>query len=301
MKTFAYTYRAHSGALKQASLQALDRHDALRQIKATGCVPVSVTEGNAAAPGAGVPWNRTAWLAVAGVVLIAGLGVWLFSGPKTKRQTVSTNPSMVKSQAVDKPTSRSVSRTQVTKAPRSKVEVADPVTVAGETQKKVVAKQVRNVAAVTPPDEPTEEKKAKHRNLSTASEQLIAMLGRPGEDRPPLPLIAEDDLIEDFEKASTNLIYFDENDDEKTFAHKENVAWVKEYIKEAKNLGWTPGEYLRELEVKRMEEAAERNAAYKILAEIEAEMPAEAPAAREVLNKELKNKGIIPLDEPVME
>lgn len=62
-------------------------------------------------------------------------------------------------------------------------------------------------------------------------------------------------------------------------------------------MGWTPAEYIRELEKQRKEEVLNRNTAQEILEQIENEFPNQAEAAREELNKELEKKGILPLDQ----
>jgi hypothetical protein len=79
---------------------------------------------------------------------------------------------------------------------------------------------------------------------------------------------------------------------------KENVAWVKTYIAEAKRMGWTPAQYIQELEKTRKLEALQRNTAAQMMAEIEREYPNDVTAARAELNKELLEKGLKPLDEP---
>ena len=92
MKTFGYTLRNKEGALKKGSLQAVDRNDALRQIKAMGCILVSVSEGKSLAAGKRAPWdpatwNRAVWLSVAGVILIAALSVWRAADKKPAKRT----------------------------------------------------------------------------------------------------------------------------------------------------------------------------------------------------------------------
>jgi hypothetical protein len=134
--------------------------------------------------------------------------------------------------------------------------------------------------------------------LKSDSEQLIAMLGLPGEEMPPLPIPEHDDLVKDFGNAETNTIVIKETDDDRTAMSKENVAWVKTYIAEAKRMGWTPAQYIQELEKTRKLEALQRNTAAQMMAEIEREYPNDVTAARAELNKELLEKGLKPLDEP---
>ena len=133
------------------------------------------------------------------------------------------------------------------------------------------------------------------------SEQLIAMLGQPGEERPPLPDLTGHTLEEDFLRAAANILVITENDSDELAAAKENVAWVKTYIAEAKKMGWTPGEYIRELEEARRQQALDRREAAALMSEVERDFPGEAGAVRAELNRGLEARGILPLSPPAGE
>lgn len=304
MKTFTYTYRDKAGALKKSALQAADRLDALRQIRAMGCVPVSVTEG-VFKTGSGLPLPFSPHLVVLTgcvVIFLAFLVVYRLKPGKTHPGRAERVSATVKHAPKALPAAAAKPDEPLAAA---KSPTADkPVRPEKPAESKTVAARHGTGTGVPNAELPEAQKNGEEpgiRNMPTASEQLISMLGMPGEDTPPLPLSEEDTLETDFEKAITNTIYITDKDDEESAARKENVAWVKEYIKEAKKLGWTPGEYLRALEKKRKEEAAFRSEAHRLIGEIENETPEEAPAAREALNKELEKEGLLPLEEPAQE
>lgn len=128
---------------------------------------------------------------------------------------------------------------------------------------------------------------------------MLAMLGRPGEEMPPLPISGSEDLAADLKRAMTNLIVIYETDDDQTINRKETVAWLKVQLAEAEQEGWNPGEVIKALEDQRKEEAAIRKAAAQQLAEIIREHPEQAKQARAEINAALVAQGLLPLDPPI--
>jgi len=268
MKTFAYTYRDASGALKKSALQAADRLDALRRIRAAGCVPVSVTEGKAAAPGAGAPWNPATWnraarLAAAGcaVLLIAMLAVTRFSGKRTERPTLPGQPAGPRS--TQPPTPSSVKST----VPASKAakNVLDGTPAAGDvrnttsTQQRpppaVPGRSVEAEAALKP------QQPQRPQPFTTVTEQILAMIDSvpPGVTIPPLPDLYG--MENDFSRASTNTLVIYEDDHEALAKRMEAVAWSKVDLAELVKQGWKPDEVLTELVKQHNENADLRSAA----------------------------------------
>ena len=304
MREYVYTYRDPSGALKSNSLQANDRADALKQIRALGFLPVSVAEGHFKKPASNTlaRWLNARTLGVAAFLIVLMAGMFFMRGTPKKPLPQSQKKEKAVQKVAPLPKKNPVVTAKVT--PRTNESVTASLPVAEEI--KPEPKAVKPVEVVVAPKQEKQPAEAKPEKvidppLKTVSEQLIAMLGRPGEITPPLPIAEGQDFEVDFERASGRLIEVTDTDDEKAIAHKANVAQVKEYIKEAKKMGWTPGEYLRELEKKRKEEAAMRSRAQEILAEVENASPAEVSAARKELNKELEKEGIIPLEAPAEE
>jgi len=304
MKTFTYTCRDRAGALQHDSLQASDRADALRLIKDMGCIPVSVTErsakGKISKPFSTLLTPRAVGLAGVVIVLIVGLFVLRLLPKKSEPKSRTAE---VRNQTVTNEPTKSPRTVTKAIADNDKMPVVRADTEVIRAQPQAAKPQARVIAPKTfeQPAEKESEDIATEPAFKTLTEQLISMLGRPGEELPPLPLSVDEDLEKDFEKAATNLIPVSETDDERTFAHKANVAQEKEYIKEAKKMGWTPGDYLRELEKKRKEEVAERKAALEILTEVEETSPKEVSTALKELNKSLQEKGILPIDSPTQD
>lgn len=309
MATYSYSCRDKNWAVKRGSIQAESREEALRLLKAQGLAPLTVTEGSALkAADASPKIFRLVFALLAAVIVGGGLLAVMRNLPKRPAKVAEKQPAEKPKKTASAPKKEKPRAPipQPAHAPTVAKTVPPPVEPAPAPRQP----QAPNTEALVeakrepvnvPPPELSEEQKAEMRNMSTASEQLIAMLGQPGEERPPLPIPEEDTLDSDFDNAATNLITVYDTDDDKIIAHKSNVATVKEFIKEARKMGWTPSEYIRELEKKRQEEAAERKAAQEILSEVEDVSPTETRAAREELNKELEKKGIIPLDPPAVE
>lgn len=281
----------------------------MRLLKAQGLAPLSLVEGSAVKSADATPKIfRLVFALLAAVIVGGGLLVVVRNLPKRPAKVAEKQPaakpkktaSAPKKERAPAPLPKPAPAPAVAKTLPPPVDPA-PASLQPQAPKTEAPAEEKRQPENVPPPELSEEQKAEMRNMSTASEQLIAMLGQPGEERPPLPIPEEDTLDSDFDNAATNLITVYDTDDDKLIAHKSNVATVKEFIKEARKMGWTPSEYIRELEKKRQEEAAERKAAQEILSEVEDVAPAETRAAREELNKELEKKGIIPLDPPAVE
>ena len=144
-------------------------------------------------------------------------------------------------------------------------------------------------ASAPPPPEPVHFYK-------TATEQLLAMLRRPGEFVPPVPVAYGMNLRGDLKRALTNLIEIYETDDAHAVNRKETVAWLKVQLAEAETEGWDPVEFIKALEEQRREEAALRMDAERLLEDVRRENPGAAETAREALNDELLEKGILPIE-----
>jgi len=300
MKTYTYTCRNKDGTLKRGQLEASGRADALHQLKSQGRLPLSLSEGASAAHPGKKKHLAAAAAAAALIAVIAGV-VFLLSAPSQQQSRKPQSPKAtpetrqpLKNNTQQKTAARADNHlTQAT-------EDGEAETLAGatEAQTSLTAAMPGDNAALLDEKVPEEKPAPAFR---TMSEQLIAMLGQPGEERPPLPDLSGETLEADFLRASTNVLVITDNDSDALAAAKENVAWVKSYIEEAKKMGWTPGEYIRELENVRKQQAMDRRQALLLMAEIERDYPDDADAARTELNRDLEEKGILPLPAPTDE
>ena len=271
MKTYAYTYRDKAGALKKSALQAADRLDALRQIRAMGCVPVSVTEG-VFKTGSGLP----PFLSPSRLALLGGV-VFLALIVGTVLRFTAKKPVLVK----NAPPSEKITPTAVVKKPVQPklTELKQPLTNLPDKAQTIVKaadekriKREERFGALTPENvQPPFEKEPEKEDLrpfKTASEQLLSMVlsGQPGDSVAPLPVSDDDDLEEDALKALNSTIYVRDDDSEDTLAHKANVAAAKEQLRELKaKEGWTMVEYVRAVEAQRKEDAQLKKELYQEL------------------------------------
>lgn len=303
MKGFAYTARDPSGATKSGFIPAADRAAAVRELRAQGLVPVSLDERAAPLAGGGrrVPALRTLVLA-AGVLLVAALLLLVarrrFGRPAPARAAAAVKPAAARPAAA--PAGQAAPAVPVvpvvpaasagrTEAPGSPA-VSAPAGVAAAAPASLPAA----AASGAPPPEPRPAPVYK-----TLTEQLLAMLGRPGEVMPPLPITGEENLAANLREALTNLIEIYETDDVQEVNRKETVAWLKVQLAEAEKEGWQPGEVIKAIEEQRREEASIRKAAAQRLQEMIREHPEQAREIRAAINAELAEQGILPLDPPI--
>jgi len=298
--TFSYTARTSNGSIKRGTLRAETRAEAIALLKAQGDIPLEIIEGSSTSASAGfdlqslIQKYRTPLLAVVALgVAVVGVTFLLRRSPSS---TSTTEPLQATTSSTITPTVTGTrppdtSPLQTTRTPPSNTQGTSETT-----------RQPTSTAATSPgsdiiTDEDDIQKEPVKRPYPTITEQLIAMLGRPGEQMPPLPLV--DGLIskDDFTRAMEHVIEISDKDDERSADQKTIVAWVKLHMSEVTNDEWTPEQYLRELEHFRKEQALERRIATEILADVENENPAEAERARQELNAELEAKGILKIEQ----
>jgi len=292
MKNYTYTCRNKDGTLKRGQLSAPDRADALRQLKSQGHLPLSISEGPSAPP----PNARKRLAALtAATALAIAIGMVLLRPTLSRQQP--DNPLSPQATSAMRPSLKN--KTQETLTGHHQTPTQEDAGFFADATDSRLSPLTHMAAAdnAAPLEDETSREESAPPAFKTMSEQLIAMLGQPGEERPPLPDLSSETLEEDFLRASTNILVITEDDSDTLAAAKENVAWVKSYIEEAKRLGWTPGEYIRELENVRKQQAMDRRQALAIMAEVERDFPDDATAVRTELNRELEEKGILPLDQ----
>lgn len=145
----------------------------------------------------------------------------------------------------------------------------------------------RPLALPTPTTAAAPKERAKEPAFKTSTEQLMGMIAStpPGSSPPPLPISDDDDMEEDTKKALSVQVVIHDDDDDATVTHKENVAWIKEDMRQtlAKEGSSSGGSYIRRLyerqkeaarkrqeEADRLRKLAEESAKEKLQAEIAA-------------------------------
>ena len=305
MKSYAYTARDSSGATTSGHLSADDRAGAVREIRARGLVPLSIEEGAAPAGGArGLPGARVIALA-AGALLAAVALVALLArrpapppapkpadttGTTVATGTAGTTGPPAATPATPRPAGKAVPPQA---AAGTRPAIPRPAVPAGSAAPAVPAPPAAPAAAEESPEPP------QPHVYKTLTEQLLAMVGRPGEVMPPLPISGTEDLAANLKEALTNLIEIYEDDDAHTVNRKETVAWLKIQLAEADKEGWNPAEVIKALEEQRQEEAAIRKEAARRFQEMRRENPDKAREIRAAINAELAEQGILPLDPPI--
>lgn len=296
MRAFEYSCRDKDGSIKKGRVNANDRKDALRQVHALGVVPLAINECKVSVmpnPLSSSRNKRYATSMILGLIVVCCAVVWIITREKGISTGRSKNSKVQKqTQNVKNPTGK----TKNTVEKNTLVKINTPVNSNGGTN--TVVRDPLNNKGTTSVVTTNQDQAPKEdtRTYKTLTEQLIVMLGLPGEEMPPAPLDPEAHLVEDFQKALRNILVIAESDDERALAMKENVAWIKEFMRQAGEQNWTPGDYLRELQKKRQEEAALRRSAQDILNQVKQESPQDSGTARKVLDKALQEKGVIPLD-----
>jgi hypothetical protein len=309
MKAFRYVCRGQAGTLKNGSLRAADRADALRQIKAMGCVPVSVAEGKTAAPRAArsPAWNRAAWLAAAGVALAAGLVAWrLADRHPVAGSLVSDRPRLsptsparpAASPAPGEGTAQPVRAVSLSGTPsRETPPASHPQTGTSPRPQGQAPLPPQPAAADVAPEE---KQRLRHPNpFKSSTEQLLAMAMSvpPGAMIPPLPIAR--DLDGDFAGALANMIVIYDDDDERTAQTKENVAVAKEQLRELVTQGRSVADALKEYQDTVNERAEIRQKAQAELNALHKNgKPQEAKAYLDEINAALQTLDIEPISLP---
>ncbi|MCL2104305.1 MAG: hypothetical protein FWH21_04520 [Kiritimatiellaeota bacterium] len=247
MKTFDYTCRDAKGSIRRGRLEAPDRAGAVRALKARGLAAVSLSEGGGsgrmsprARSGAGM-WART--LVCTGVVLLALAMVW-FVIPRGHSTTAV--PSKGGGGLKPPPHGTGVSMSTSLSPPSLSADppVPDPpveggggsgttppvMTVGGEG----TAEEWKGIP-VEAPRMPAP--------YQSRTEGLLSMLVNitPGTYPPPIPNFPSvEDLAQVLDR---DIIVFD-HDSDQMLGRKENVARVKQSLKEYLQAGGTAQEFV---------------------------------------------------------
>jgi hypothetical protein len=310
MKTFQYTARDKTGALQNGAVTAKDRAEALGKLKAQQLVPVSVTEG-ARAP-VGTAWRfdavlirRTAVFAVALVAVATAVLVGVSLLRKRQPDTETTKPA-ARAAVAAPAVSNSVPAQPPAAAPEPTIVTAESEAPPPQALPVVAPERERGIAAPrpappvlmvdmrpgktnTPPD-----------GLTSGTERILNTMftARLGGPPPPLLYFPPNEVTNLVAVLSRNIGVFDD-DDEATLIKKENLAIIKQKLKEFLNEGGRPEDFMvfyRDILQEAYEERTEMQQAYNAL-----RAAGEEEAAAEYLaeaNKALLEKGSMPLTTP---
>jgi len=301
MKTFSYTSRGRDGHLKKGVVPAADRAGAMREVKAMGGVPLSVTEVRAGT-GGGSPSGRRALLWALLVVPVALAAVWLWRPAARDGKTPLGDGGKTLSARPVNPTGRNVRDT-----------VQEPITNAlavrqgGEAFPEDVPPTARAGDASTTPvpsKSPPENvslvfvTNRKEPLFRREAEQMLALYVEPGRGIPPTPFGSG--FEEDALAALAEDIVVTAEDLPEDVERKELVAWMKDDMRKFLAGGGTVAEFFALMEKRQEEESELLNEARAILHDLlsnEGDMDAML-ATHRALNEALAEKGIAPLPLP---
>jgi len=313
MKTYAYTARDASGALKRGTLKAIDRVTALTILKSQALVPVAVEESTES-PVSRLPgmFGKRALLLAAGVVaLVAAVGLTLWLKPKAAQERVE-KPQPVRVAEPKVPAPQPVVATPAVEpegpaavpAPLPAVQAPAPV----ETETPSLVPPKRDTLASR---KPTQAERVlvpglkrngdtnapnPYATFKTRSERMISMMikTKPGERI--LDVSLGRDFDKDFAAALDNTIEIYQTDDEEMAAHKEDVAFLKEEMRKLVKDGQSAEEILTTYRNQHNEVADFRDELQRQLSALKKEGKLkEAEAFAKEANKLLEPYGTRPL------
>lgn len=294
MKTFIYSVRDASGALKRGELQADSRTAAAMELKRRGLVVVELREGVAHTKGTKRETSYfsgrvVVWVAVVAVGLVA---VWWRFGRGGADSSDGADRAGVRggSSVAARAGAGSGAAAQLphraepiepidTTVPTSPTDSMEPGAILGSgTAAQLVQEQ-------------EEVKEVVRRPFRTGTEQLLAMIRSipPGTPMPPLPHLSG--MEGDFQRAATNVLEIHEGDSEELADRIEDVAWAKQDLKELVKDGWLVEEVLEATVKEHNEKAALR---YTTLKALEGLIESNSVSAEELMdeleeiNKELR-------------
>lgn len=310
MKNFNYTARDTGGALKKGHLAAADRSGALEALRAKGLVPVALEEGAAAR--SGPAWRLDAiWLrrAVLAVVLLVAVGAFVIVGlasrQKSKPADAAVKPAAdtgtrsadrggppAALPAAEEPVPPVAEPVAETPAPPAGPAVRPDNTVkipAPKTVRPMIVSDLRPGKTNSPPD-----------GLSSGTERILNTMftARLGGPPPPLLYFPPQEATNLVAVLSSDIIVFDDDDDD-AVSKKENLAVVKQKLKEFLQAGGKAEDfmvYYRDILKEAYAERTEVQQAYNAL-RVSGDEKAAAEYFEEA-NKALLEKGYLPLSVP---
>jgi len=297
MKSYSYTIRDASGALKKGSMEASDRNAVLAELKRRGVVPVSVSEGAATMRPGRFDIKKYSVAVLVVVALLIAASFWVVSA--TADRTKKDKTALVKSDKkgkLDHKQKSGISQQRVLdrKASTNGDDIAKS-TLTNKVQKIAPLKSDGNV------DVPTNGVSDAERNqgsLRTQTEQVLRMVESvpAGTFVPPPPPIG----VADYAVAKTNIIVIAETDSVELADRKEKIAWLKQDIAQFVKEGSTPDDVIKVMVEHKNELAKTRTDCMTYLGELyKAGQDEEAAKFMEEANVELGKLGVTPLAHPL--
>jgi hypothetical protein len=256
MNTFTYTARTKDGSTKSGKVNASNRVEALRQLKAMDLLPLSLSGARAEETGSKQQVLRKMLASLVAVGLLAlccGVGLWLYSGTKTKPGLAVKKPTQERQNNPKKTNAKKATPSTINKMeqPAEKMTSKQPSN-PNTRASRAMTTNTAELVVEKKPDEP--------KHFPSMTEQLLAMTASipPGVEAPPLPDLQYAGLENDYTKASTNVLVITEKDDEKLASLKEKVAWQKVDVSELVKQGYKLSDILEAIRAEHNENASIR-------------------------------------------
>jgi hypothetical protein len=227
MKSFNYTARDKTGALKRGSLQAVDRSQALHQLATQGVVPLSVAEGSPLATGRQLQSSQVIAVVVFCLVIVFAVTFFILDKPKEKHGT-SKNVKAAKVEVRDRKLAKnSLPNENVATASNSVARVSP---VDGVTEKKSFEKEPKTDDGLMSTNNVVVKPKP---IFSTTTEQVISWIANtvPGNTPPPLIKLPVTERTNIVSILNSDIVLYDEDSD-KVVEIKYNVAYAKQMLKD---------------------------------------------------------------------
>lgn len=310
MKNYTYTARNDSGSVIKGNLEAADRNAALKEIRSSGLVPISVEEGHLnTAPGIGQIINKKTIGLLAGVLIIA-IGAFfalqIFVKKENSPKLSSKSKPKVNAVSHALPTHNSAPASDnLAVSPTEQLKAQDRNGSAPQGDLKgVVPPEIQSTSLLRPkarvlvPGIRSADTNAPnpYATFRTRSERMMSQMleTQPGE------IMVEvgfgNDFNQDFIAALDNTIEIYPTDTEEMAAHKKDVAWLKEEMRKLVAAGQSPEEILTTLREQHNEIAAYRSELARQLSALKKEgTPEEVEQFVEEANKLLEPYGTRPL------
>ena len=297
MKSYSYTIRDASGAMKKGSLEASDRSAALAELQRRGVVPVSVSEGTALMQTDGVNIKKyiVPALVVVGIIILASL--WGKS-VMSERAKAGKNV-LVKSEKKDKASQKTLKKGDLSQQALTRHSASNPddITRVAVTNKDQTVATVKASDTVDVQTNGVSDAERNHGSLRTQTEQVLRMVESvpAGTVVPPPPPIG----VADYKVAKSNIIVIAETDSVELADRKEKIAWLKQDIAQYVKEGYTPEDVVKVMVEHKNALAKTRSDCMAYLGELyKAGKEEEAAKFIEEANGELGKLGVRPLAHP---
>ena len=254
MKSFTYAARDMSGALKQGSVEAADRAEAIGLLKAQGLAAVSLTEDAAPRkPGSNIRFAVYSGASAVALIL-AGDAAWR----RVPEKWAGKAEAIAEGRVPERPKPKTVPHAETKPADTPSVSFETGSGTGGEpgdTTRPERPDPVPPAGCTTPLPEPPADGQSvetapalpvgrPQTGYSSGTERVINMIVNAQLGSPPPPLLQLPPGEDIEEILGRDILLFDDDDD-KMRQEKENVAYAKQLLKEHLGQGGTTETFLR--------------------------------------------------------